>query len=566
MLMNDPSESTTDNIDRRNFVAAAGAGIAGALAGCTGSDNSNNSNMDLPASDQSELGEVVPSFTYTNVAQGQDPAEHDSHVLIAEQMRNLGLDVEMQTFEWGTLFTKVSQQYDFDFSGWLRTLGMYSGTRMPEMFHSRNLDPGAGNFTGHDNPDLDPILEEQLSTSDSERRTELLHQIQEEIADYASINPMFYIPNSVVYDSSQVSGWVDAHREYEFALNMTSIEVTNDENELRGAWSESIDTLNILGWSNQLKIEFHLDQIYDRLVRFGPDLSPDMELSLATDWSIIPEEDTIEYTIREGHTWHDGEPLTAEDVAFSLNYTKEKEVPLYNPQTIILSSAEAIDETTVEVQFNEGEMPGPIHRQFSWRMPIVPKHVWEDVDEPGQRSVDEPIGSGPMEVEYWDRGTELALQRNEDHYMPPSFDRRITRIIPEASTQIELLRSGDLNYLSRAQPQQLDSLLENDQIERASSQGSAFWHYSMNTRNEGVSEKPIRQALVTAAPNSTIVNQVWNGYRNLPEANNIVTPSFGDNYNADVWSPETGIEPAVSLLQENDFGWDSDGNLHYPKE
>ena len=88
----------------------------------------------------------------------------------------------------------------------------------------------------------------------------------------------------------------------------------------------------------------------------------------------------------------------------------------------------------------------------------------------------------------------------------------------------------------------------------------------MNTRNEGVSEKPIRQALVTAAPNSTIVNQVWNGYRNLPEANNIVTPSFGDNYNADVWSPETGIEPAVSLLQENDFGWDSDGNLHYPKE
>jgi hypothetical protein len=52
MLMNDPSESTTDNIDRRNFVAAAGAGIAGALAGCTGSEDSNNSKVDVPASNQ----------------------------------------------------------------------------------------------------------------------------------------------------------------------------------------------------------------------------------------------------------------------------------------------------------------------------------------------------------------------------------------------------------------------------------------------------------------------------------------------------------------------------------
>ena len=566
--MSAPTDGRDNSMERRSFLAATSAGVVGALAGCSGNGNGGNNGNDLevPVSDESELGEQLPDYTYHNVAEGQSPSEHDAHVLIADQIQRLGLNVDMQTFEWGTLFTEVTQQYDFNFSGWLRTLGMYSGTRLPEMFHSRNLDPGAGNFTGYENPDLDPMLDEQLSTPDPDRRTELLHEIQAEIADYAGLNPVMYVPNSVVYDQEQVEGWVDAHREYEFALNMTSISVTNEENELRGAWSESIDTLNILGWNNELKIEFHLDQIYDRLVRFDEDLKPDDDFSLATDWTLFPDEDAIEYVIREGHTWHDGEPLTAEDVAFSLNYVKENEIPLYSPQTSILDSAEALDETTVRVQFMDGEMPGPIHKQFSWRMPIVPMHIWEDIENPGDRSVEAPVGSGPMEVEYWDQGTELALQRNDDHFNPVSFDRRITRIVPEASTQIELLRSGDLNYLSRAAPQQLDSLLEEDQIALEEGSSSAFWLHGMNSRTDGLDEKAVRQAITIAVPNTAIVEQVFNGYRTVPEANNIVSPSFGENYNPDVWAPDEGIEPAVSRLQEDGFGWDADGKLHYPSE
>jgi len=564
--MSTPDNSQDTGIERRSFLAATSVGIVGALAGCTGGGGDGGDDYELPVSDESELGDQLPDYTYHNVAQGQSPSEHDAHVLIAEQIRNLGLDVEMQTFEWGTLFTEVTQQYDFNFSGWLRTLGMYSGTRLPEMYHTRNLEPGAGNFTGYENPDLDPLLDEQLSTSDPERRTELLHEIQEEMADYAGLNPVMYVPNSVVYNEDEVEGWVDAHREYEFALNMTSISVTNEENELRGAWRESLDTLNILGWNNELKIEFHLDQIYDRLVRFDEELQPDTEFSLATDWDITPEEDTIEYTIRDGHTWHDGESLTAEDVAFSLNYVKENEIPLYSPQTSILDSAEAIDETTVEVQFLDGEMPGPIHKQFSWRMPIVPMHIWQDIDNPGERSVDEPVGSGPMQVEYWDKGSELALESNDDHFNPVSFDRRITRIVPEVSTQISLLRSGDLNYLSRAPPQQVGSLLEEDNLAREAGSSSAFWLHGMNSREDGLDQKAVRQAITIATPNTPIVEQVFNGYRTVPEVNNIVSPSFAENHNSDVWSPDEGIEPAVSRLEEDGFGWGEDGNLHYPAD
>lgn len=564
--MSTTDDAQDENIERRSFLAATSAGIVGAMAGCAGDQDGAGDGPDVEASAEDELGEELPSYTYHNVAEGQSPSEHDAHVLIAEQIRELGIDVEMQTFEWGTLFDEVTTQYDFNFSGWLRTLGMYSGTRLPEMFHSRNLEPGAGNFIGHNNPELDPLLDEQLTEPDDERRMEVLHEVQEEIAEFAGLNPVMYIPNSVMYNENEVEGWVDAHREYEFALNMTSIEVNNEENELRGAWQENIGTLNILGWNNELKIEFHLDQIYDRLVRFDEDLQPDEDFSLATDWEITPEDETIEYTIRENHSWHDGEPLTAEDVAFSLNYVKENEIPLYNPQTEIMDSAEAIDDNTVEVQFLEGEMPGPIHAQFSWRMPIVPKHIWEDVDTPSERSVDEPIGSGPMEVEYWDRGSELALERNDDHFNPISFDRRITRIVPEASTQIELLRNGDLNYLSRAAPQQVDSLLEEDHIVREAGSSSAFWLHGMNTREEGLDNKTVRQAITIAVPNTPIVEQVFNGYRTVPEANNIVSPSFAEQYNGDVWSPDEGTEPAITLLEEEGFGWDEEGNLHFPEE
>lgn len=551
-----------DCINRRAFLTAAGTGAAGVLAGCSGSSDE----LSVPVSDPEDLGDQLPTYTYHNVAAGQSPDEHDAHVLIVDQLEELGFDIEMETFEWGTLFTEVTQEHDFHFSGWLRTLGMYAGNRLPEMFHSRNVDPGAGNFVGYENSELDPKLDEQLSTHDPERREELLHDIQETIAEEACLNPVMYIPNIVVYDETQVDGWVDSHREYEFALNMTSIDVTNEENELRGAWDEPIETLNILGWSNELKIEFHLDQIYDRLIRFDGDLEPDEELSLAVDWDLSPEDDIALYEIRDGHSWHDGVPLTAEDVAFSINYVRDNEIPLYRPQWSTVDHAEALDETTVRIQFNDDEMPGPIQETFAWRMPIIPEHVWADIDTPGDRSIDEPVGSGPMQVEYWDRGSELALERNDDHWNPPSFERRITRIIPEVSTQWSLLRAGDLNYLTQPDTQQLETTLDSEtHIAMEETDSSAFWLHGMNTRERGLDELAVRQAIAMVVPNTAIAEQIFNGYRTVPEANNIVSPSFDNHHNPDVWSPEEGLEPAIDRLQADGFGWDEDGMLHFPE-
>ncbi|WP_281259299.1 ABC transporter substrate-binding protein [Salinigranum rubrum] len=129
---------------------------------------------------------------------------------------------------------------------------------------------------------------------------------------------------------------------------------------------------------------------------------------------------TARVTLRDGVSWHDGEPLTADDVAFTyrlladttLNSRGDEESapfpsPRYRGRSSLVADGEVIDDTTVEVQFDD-VTPSVARRAFT--IPILPKHIWQDRTDPASLaginvgSVTDvlvtnnipPVGSGPL--------------------------------------------------------------------------------------------------------------------------------------------------------------------------
>jgi peptide/nickel transport system substrate-binding protein len=553
-----------DAVDRRDFlkVTAAG-GLVGtsALAGCTGGGQETTTTEDTAGGGEN-AGELLPEYTYLNNPANYNAARHDAINLIGSQLNELGFRVNVNVFEWGTLYDKATQEFDFGFTTWNRGLGIYPGTRMPEQFHSSNTDPGGGNFTGYVNKDLDPMLLQQLQESSVDKRVEMLQEIQSVINRDVPMHPIVQMPNVIAYNNQQVEGWTDhivGYYHFEPQINM---EVTADHGELRGSWSETLGTMNVLGYNNETKLIHQFEMMYDKLVRNNADIEPDPELSLATEWE-RPDESTVRYKIREGHSWHDGEDVTPEDVQFTLEYIKENQIPLYSTQWEMYDSVE-LDGQWVQVNFSNPV--GPVHQTFSNQIPIVPQHIWSERDDPNNTSVKEPVGSGPLQFEYWDEGSELALTSYDDHWRTVNYDRRIWRIIPESSTVWSLLLEGELNYLPFSRiGKQLNDNQSEDQITVQSTPGDGWWHLSQNTRKTGLEDAAVRQAAVHAIPKRAINEQLLYGF--AKEGWNLVGESFGQYSNPDVprYQEENGIESGRQTLEEAGYTFDDDGNVQFPE-
>lgn len=568
----DPSKPSS--INRRGFLnkTALTSGVLGmtALAGCNGDGDSTSTEGPGEGTDGStdgaetvEAGEPLPTYTLLNHPQGYNPIRYDAFNLVAERMQEVGFDVEVEVFEWGTMFSRIYSEHNFDIGGWGRSLGVDPGERLPEMYHSDNTAPGEGNFAGYQNEDLDPKLNAQMQETDPDKRADMIKEIQATISRDAAYNPLVMFESSVLYDETQVSGWVDYLAGYNSVLNMTSIEVNNESNELVGYWPETINNLNVLNASTNKQV-FTLNVMYDSLVAFDENLNYDPERSIATEVN-RPSFDTVEYTIREDHSWHDGEDLTADDVVWTMEYIQEVEAPSFSDAAGRIDSVEKFDGNKVRVTLSNPV--GPIHNLFSSNISILPQHKWEGRSDPVNMNISEPVGSGPLQFEYWDTGSEIALQRFDDHFNPVNFDRRIWRIIPEQSTVWSLIANGDLNYTPILnEGRELDQTLEqNDNLSYQSSPGSFFWFESFNLRTEGLDNRAVRQAAVQSMPKSIIVDQLLIGYGQARLTNNIVSDAFGKYHNDNIEEFEQGIEAAKETLREGGFAF-KDGKVHFAAE
>lgn len=246
-------------------------------------------------------------------------------------------------------------------------------------------------------------------------------------------------------------------------------------------------------------------KIYDNLVYFNED----MELlpGLATEWELI-DEVTWEFTLREGVTFHDGTPFTAEAIKMNLERVIDPE--LASQRAFLFTM---LDEVTVVDDFTV---------RISTQFPFVPilSHLAHDaagiaspaaLEAAGYDQV-EPIGTGPFRFVSWDPGNELVLERNEDYWGTVPNPSTVTfRVVPEESTRLALVERGDAHISEILQPASMARVESSANMDLALFDTLSLNYIGFNVDKEPFNDARVRRAISMAINVQTMIDGIVEG-------------------------------------------------------
>lgn len=299
-----------------------------------------------------------------------------------------------------------------------------------------------------------------------------------------------------------------------------------------------VDTLHPTDFSTTVELNI-LDQIYDTLMYMNPDGTEDPEPRIAESYEI--SEDGLDYTfhLRDDVTFHDGTPVTVDDVVFSLELYKESEYQ--GSQISMMASVEAVDESTVVCHLDSPYAP---FLQGILSPFICSKDYYE---EDPDAFVTSPIGSGPYKFVSRSTGSNVILTANEDYYRGAPAIKDITfEVIPDVATKAIALQTGEVSF-AEVDSSVLSQLEANPAISIDEVSTSGFAYISMNTEKEPFSDPRVRQAINYAVDRENLVQVCYDG---KAEVNSNICAKHRFGYSDDQMQYTYDPEKAKELLAE----------------
>lgn len=281
---------------------------------------------------------------------------------------------------------------------------------------------------------------------------------------------------------------------------------TADGGALRIATDSDPDSPLNIHVSSDSTFDWMTDLVYDRLLHPSPYVEEPMA-GLATETNQV-DETTWTATVRSDATWHDGELVTAEDVAFTYRYYRDGPP---NRHTHHVSEApsieriETVDDRTVRF---EGAHPTPTLAAITFAdLPIIPKHVWEAVDDPHEYA-ELPVGTGPYELVNYEAGERLRFRANEEYFMgEPLVDELVVPIIQDHSTMFTALKSGDIDTSSVGiPPSTVDEFEANDDLEVVEATTLSLVELRINYERSPFDQHDFRRSVSRAIDKRAIVD------------------------------------------------------------
>ena len=320
------------------------------------------------------------------------------------------------------------------------------------------------------------------------------------------------------------------------AVSMTSFAA--DKSDIVVAVDADVDTLHPTDFSTTVELGV-LNQIYDTLLYYSPDGTKDPEPRIAESYEI--SDDGLDYTfhLRDDVTFHDGTPVTADYVVFSIELYKASEYQ--GSQISMLSSVEATDEHTVVCHLDAPYSP---FLQGICSPMIASKAYYESSEDD---FVNNPIGTGPYKFVSRAKGSNIKLEANEDYYRGAPEIKEVTfEVIPDSSTKAIALQTGEVNFaeIDSATKPQLEA---NPAITIAEVPTSAFSYIAMNTEKEPFNDVKVRQAINYAIDRDNLVAVCYDGEAEV-NSNICAKERFG--YSDDQFQYTYDPEKAKELLAE----------------
>ncbi|MFT4191699.1 MAG: ABC transporter substrate-binding protein [Comamonas sp.] len=290
-------------------------------------------------------------------------------------------------------------------------------------------------------------------------------------------------------------------------------------------------------------------KIFDGLLAYAEDGTPRPEL--ATAWTASPDGLRITFTLRGDVKWHDGQPFTSADVAFSVLEIWKK---LHARGRAIFANVEQVLTPDAQTAVLVLSKPAPyiFNALAAVESQVLPRHLYAGSDPLSNPRNNAPIGTGPFKFAEWSRGRAITLVRNEAYWGGrPALERIIVQLKPDAQSLASALEAGDIHLTEDLSPADVKRLSANPALD-VSVSDSPFSltnaYIEFNQDRPALRNPLLREAIAHAVDRDFLARNVWHGY--AEPADSPIPRSLRAFYAPDPALPKFDLKRAEALLDQ----------------
>lgn len=278
-------------------------------------------------------------------------------------------------------------------------------------------------------------------------------------------------------------------------------------------------------------------QFYDSLFRRKP--NGDIVPQLAESYEFISPTE-LKITLRKGVKFHNGDPLTIEDVIFSLE--RMKSIPAAGIMVSDIDKVEKVDDRTIKIILKQSSAP----ILFSLAHPLTAILNKKYVEEKQGNISTDPMGTGPYKFVSWGDGEKIEAVAFDDYFLGrPKIDKLIFRSIAEDSSRVAALETGEVDIAYGIPAIDTETIEKDDKLSLISEPTTAVEYITTNNRKEPFNNVDFRKALNYAINKQSIVDSVYMGRAKV--AKSIVNPNVFGYYEGSSGFP-FDVEKAKGLI------------------
>jgi peptide/nickel transport system substrate-binding protein len=306
-------------------------------------------------------------------------------------------------------------------------------------------------------------------------------------------------------------------------------------------------------------------KIYDGLLDYDNDLN--IVPALAESYEVSEDGKTVTFKLRQGVTWHDGEPFTSADVQFTVMEILRKVHPRGPNSFREVVSIDTPDAHTAVFNL-ANPAPYMLRALSAYESPMVPKHLLEGQDPRNSDLATNPVGTGPFKFVEWQKGQYIRLDKNENYWKEglPYLDRLVGRFIPDASTRTAAMENEEVMYGAYGAIPNIDAVrLRDTEGFSVTTDGYSMINpmalIEFNTTIEPFNNAAIRKAVSLAIDREFLIENIWFGYGK--PATSALSSNFAATglYKAGMpnYPANADVDAAIAMLDAAGITPDADG-------
>lgn len=280
------------------------------------------------------------------------------------------------------------------------------------------------------------------------------------------------------------------------------------------------------GRSTQVLTVNYFYNLYDTLTRW--DTSLKLQPGLATSWKSL-NDTTWEFTLRQGVKFHDGSPLTAEDVKATLERNLVPGKTVVQAGFATIDSVQVVSPTTVRVVTKKPD-PLLLVRMAQMGAQILPARL--TTDEGVKQLARRPVGTGAYRFVEWVKDERLVMEANRDWWgwegRAPAIDRVVWKPIPDDFPRIVALEKGEADIITNVPPDRMKALADGASTRIVSAPATRTVTFWVNTTQPPLSDKRVRQALHHGLDVTGLIKNLYAGM-GKPFSGGLADTDFGYN-------------------------------------